>query len=74
MHIYQHLAVLSFQYVRGVRPSLTLKATVLHADDNHDSVLFNVSYASLFLCCCWLCRPNANCSSLLAARLLGIQM
>ncbi|KAG2139400.1 CHAT domain-containing protein [Suillus cothurnatus] len=33
--------VLSFQYVRGVRPSLTLKATVLHADDNHDSVLFN---------------------------------
>ncbi|KAG1869921.1 CHAT domain-containing protein [Suillus subluteus] len=32
---------ISFPSVRGVHPSLTLKATVLHNFDNHDSVLFD---------------------------------
>ncbi|KAG1869935.1 hypothetical protein F4604DRAFT_2018411 [Suillus subluteus] len=33
--------VLSFPRVRGVRPSLTLKATVLHARDSQDGVSFD---------------------------------
>ncbi|KAG2342353.1 hypothetical protein BDR05DRAFT_1000986 [Suillus weaverae] len=33
--------VLSFPRIRGVCPSLTLKATVLHAGDNQDGVLFD---------------------------------
>lgn len=45
---------LSFPRVRGVHPSLMLKATVLHAGDNQDNLLFDVSHASLYLCCCCL--------------------
>ncbi|KIK36499.1 hypothetical protein CY34DRAFT_510615 [Suillus luteus UH-Slu-Lm8-n1] len=33
--------VLSFPRVRGVRPSLTIKATVLHVGDNQDDALFD---------------------------------
>ncbi|KAG2143666.1 hypothetical protein DEU56DRAFT_245200 [Suillus clintonianus] len=38
---------LSFPPIRGVTPSLTLKAAVVHTCDNQDSVLFDVGDASL---------------------------
>jgi len=51
MRISSHLVDISFPSVRGVHPSLTLKATVLHDCDNQDSALLDVSVISL---CCWL--------------------
>jgi hypothetical protein len=41
---------ISFPSFRGVHPSLTLKATVLHDCDNQGSAVLEVSVMSL---CCW---------------------
>jgi len=47
MRISSHLVDISFPSVRGARPSLTLKATVLHNCDNQDSAVLDVSDISL---------------------------
>jgi hypothetical protein len=46
-HIYSHLADIAFPPVRGICPSLTLKATVLHAGANKDGTHIDVSDATL---------------------------
>jgi hypothetical protein len=48
MHIYKHIVDLSFSRVRGVRPSLTLKAAVVNAYDNQNDALSDVSDAFLW--------------------------
>lgn len=47
MRIYSHLVDISFPSVRGVYPSLTLMAAVLHDCDNQESALLDVSNITL---------------------------
>jgi hypothetical protein len=49
MHIHYHLVDIFFPPVRGVHPSLTLKAAVVHACDIQDGALSDVS--NVGLCC-----------------------
>lgn len=62
---------LSFSPVRGICPSLTLKAAVVHSCDNQDSPQLDVCDIDRTVLS--FCR-NANCSPLWTARLLETQM